>query len=414
MSRTFYPDKKPIEALGVVLGARFLSDRLVTLIRITSLALLCGIILSINLWFPISRSIPRAPLLAALPEKVTPPVEYLLSGVLSACLVALVFAKRPVKYLTVIVVSLVLLCLLDQTRLQPWVYQYLAVFVVLFLDQQQSRGEGTSLLTLAALQAIVASLYFWGGVQKLNYSFGHEVLPQLLKPVQNFFVVSQPQLSALGFGLALIEIFTGCGLLLRKTRKICIYLTIAMHALILGLLVAQKQNNVVWVWNGALVLMVVVLFWRNDNSIGLLFSHWHARRAGMRVSLIVVALYAVLPILSFWGWWDLYLSGALYSGNTPVAVVSVDNGIYEKLAPATRDKVFVTRSGKRMLPLYEWSIAELNVPPYPELRTYLQLTRELCRFAENKSQAELIVKTRPAILDGSYRVVRMNCSELDR
>lgn len=66
-----------------------------------------------------------------------------------------------------------------------------------------------------------------------------------------------------------------------------------------------------------------------------------------------------------------------------------------------------------MLPLYEWSMAELNVPPYPEFRVYQQLTREICRSAEDKSEAELIVKTRPAIMDGSYHVVRMNCSDLD-
>ncbi len=96
-----------------------------------------------------------------------------------------------------------------------------------------------------------------------------------------------------------------------------------------------------------------------------------------------------------------------------MAVVRVEGDVYERLAPTTRRQVFVTRSGERMLPLFEWSMTELNVPPNPAFRVYQQLTREICRFAEDKSQAELIVKTRPAILDGSYKVVRMDCSELD-
>jgi hypothetical protein len=366
-----------------------------------------------NLWFPISRSIPRAPLLIALPPKVISPVEYFLSSLLAAALVAVIFAKRPMKYLIVAIVALTLLCLLDQTRLQPWVYQYLAVLVVLALDHQQSRGERQSVLTLLALQSIVASLYLWGGLQKLNYSFSHEVLSQLLRPMQNILALSPPQLSALGLGLATIEIFTGFGLLLQKTRKICICLALAMHALILGLLIAQNRNSVIWAWNGALGLMVVILFWRSGSSIGQVLRYWRAGNTASRAVIIVAALYALLPILSFWGWWDLYLSGALYSGNTPVAVVRVDGGVHERLAPTAKRQVFVTSSGEHMLPLFEWSMAELNVPPYPEFRVYQQLTREICSFAEDKSQVELIVKTQPAIMDGSYQVVRMKCSDLD-
>jgi len=414
MSRTSYPDEEHIEARGYRFSAIFLSDRLGVLRRLTSAALLCGIALSMNLWFPISRSFPRAPLLIALPQQVIPPVEYLLSSLLSAALVALILAKRPMKYLTVAIVALTLLCLVDQTRLQPWVYQYLVVFVVLALDHQQSRGERPSVLTLFALQSIVASLYFWGGLQKLNHSFSHEVLSQLLTPTQNILALSPRQLSALGLGIATIEIFTGFGLLLKKTRKICICLALAMHGLILGLLIAQNQNSVVWAWNGGLVLIVVVLFWRSDTSLGQVSRYWRAGNPGSRASIIVAALYVVLPVLSFWGWWDLYLSGALYSGNNPVAVVRVEGEVYEQLAPTPKQQVFVTGSGEQMLPLFEWSMAELNVPPYPEFRVYQQLTRELCRFAEDKNQAELIVKTRPAIMDGSYNVVRMDCSALVR
>ncbi len=413
MSRTSYPDHELVEGQGIRLGPIFLSDRLAALRRLTSAALLCGIALSVNLWFPISRSFPRAPLFIALPQKFIPPVEYFLSSLLSAALVALVLAKRPMKYLIGAIVALTLLCLLDQARLQPWVYQYLAMFVVIALDHPQSRGERPTVLTLSALQLIVASLYFWGGLQKLNYSFSNEVLSQLLRPMQNILMLSPRQLSALGLGIATIEIFTGFGLLLKKTRKICICLALAMHGSILGLLIAQNQNSVVWAWNVALVLVVVLLFWHSDTSIEQVFRYWRAGNTGSRASIIVAALYAVLPILSFWGWWDLYLSGALYSGNTPVAVLRVDGGVYERLVPTAKGQVFVTSSGERMLPLFEWSMAELNVPPYPEFRVYRQLTREMCRFAADKSQAELIVKTRPAILDGSYNVVRMNCSDLN-
>ena len=109
MSRTSYRDEEHIEASGSsTFGAIFLSDRLDVLRRVTSVALLCGIALSINLWFPISRSLPRAPLLVALPQKLIAPIEYFLSTLLSAALVALLLAKRPTKYLIVAIVAVYL------------------------------------------------------------------------------------------------------------------------------------------------------------------------------------------------------------------------------------------------------------------------------------------------------------------
>jgi hypothetical protein len=121
---------------------------------------------------------------------------------------------------------------------------------------------------------------------------------------------------------------------------------------------------------------------------------------------------AVLPLLSFWGGWEMNLSGALYAGNKAVAVVRIDRPIYERLPEAARRHVFETKGGELMLPVFEWAMADLNVPPYPEPRAYKQIAREICGLTEDGGQVELIVKGRPAILDGSYTVSRMSCTEL--
>ena len=52
------------------------------------------------------------------------------------------------------------------------------------------------------------------------------------------------------------------------------------------------------------------------------------------------------------------------------------------------------------------------VPPYPEPRVYRQIARQVCKLARDESRVELIVKETPAILDGSYKVTRMNCQRL--
>ena len=68
----------------------------------------------------------------------------------------------------------------------------------------------------------------------------------------------------------------------------------------------------------------------------------------------------------------------------------------------------------RFLPLFEWSMAELNVPPYPEPRVFRRLTNHVCKLAEGDNEVELVMKERPTILDGSYHVTRVSCAQLER
>lgn len=397
-------------------GACIVADdspaRVHALRRVVGVAMLSGVALSSNLWFPLTRSFPRSPLIVALPQSFVPPVEYLLGGLLVAALAALVFAKRPLKYLVATIVLLTLLVLLDQTRLQPWVYQYLLLLAVIALHERQSRDGQFVVLTLSVLRLIVASLYVWSGVQKLNYTFGQEVLPQLLAPLQNHLQLTQTQLSVVGIGIALAEIFTGCGLLLKRTRGLCVWLALAIHGSVLVLLIWQGRNSVVWAWNVALVLIVFILFRRSDTSIRRAFVGRGANSTSVRVAQALAFVCAVLPVLSFWGCWDAYLSGALYSGNTAVAVVRVEGEVYERLPDAAKRQVFTTKRDERMLPLFEWSMSELNVPPYPEPRVYRHIARQICKLVGDESHVELIVKETPAIVDGSYKVTRMNCPQL--
>lgn len=59
-------------------------------------------------------------------------------------------------------------------------------------------------------------------------------------------------------------------------------------------------------------------------------------------------------------------------------------------------------------------MAELNVPVYPEQRVFKILTRKICNLAADKNQIELIIKERPAILDGNYKINRISCEQIER
>ncbi|HEX8560663.1 MAG TPA: hypothetical protein VF668_21395 [Pyrinomonadaceae bacterium] len=384
--------------------------------RALAAALAAGMLLSRELWFPSARTFPRVPPLAAPPGAAAATLEWLLSAALVAALVMLAAFRRPKRPALLAAAALAALVSFDVTRLQPWVYQYLLLLVVLALHGRRDDDEDAVWRgARPCLQLVVASLYVWGGVQKLNFSFTSEVMPALLSPLRGLLPWVDAPPVALGVCAAAAEALVGCGLLFPRARRACVWAAAAMHASVVALLAARGYNSVVWAWNAALVVFVFVLFRRDaEPTLVALAPRREAGAAALAARALVVAA-ALLPALSFKGLWDMNLSGALYSGNTAVAVVRVGEEVYEKLPPAARRQVFRPRDGGALyLPLFEWAMAELNVPPYPEPWALERAARGVCGLAREEGAAELLLKGRPAILDGSYGVARVDCARLGR
>jgi hypothetical protein len=360
-----------------------------------NIALLIGIAMSWRLWFPSGRSFPAVPFLFPAPGSIT----YLLSALLLAAIVAAIFGFNR----TAVVALLMSLILFDQMRLQPWVYQYLILLFIITL----SPNEG---LLLKCQQLIVAALYFWSGLQKINFNFHQEVLSQLMAPWGSLISIGQKQSLILGVVIALSEILIGVGLLLKRTRKVFVWVAIAMHAVVLALLIKLGHNSVVWIWNVAMIAFVVILFWRVEQPT---LGGW--RIDGKRSWLLVAVTVCVisLPVLSFFGWWDQNLSGVLYSGTSPIAVIRIDEKTIQKLSNEGQQTVFDSNTNNdKFLPLLEWSLAELNVPPYSEQRVFAKVAGEICKLSENSDQVELIVREQRSRFAPGFDVKRWNCAEI--
>ena len=374
------------------------SSRLHYLKLVTIAGYICGILLSLRLWFGVGRSIPRIPLVVVNSHFA----ECFISLLLLAALVFSLFSSRS-RYLVAVVVLTSFLVILDLTRLQPWVYQYVLMIATLTFARVGPNEE----TILLANQLIVASLYFWSGVQKLNWTFANVVFPGMLEDAG----VHLPTKFAIL--VALVEALAGVGLLIRTTRRIAVVIVVILHLSVLVLLILARHNTVVWPWNVAMLLVVPILFWRFSDSV-VRKELWRRRQSKVVSWLpkLVIMLCAVAPALSFGGWWDLYLSGALYAGNAPVGVVRINDEFRSQLSEAAKKQVFTSSRGEAMLPLHEWSEVELNVPPYPEARAYRQLTRKVCEMTNNSEEIELIVKSRPGTVDGSYIVRKDDCQSL--
>jgi len=333
--------------------------------------------LSHKLWLS-ARFYPLTPVFRFL-KPVPSPLDSVLFG---AALLALVLSALTPRLIPFFAILAVVLVVYDQSRLQPWFYEYF--FLLL----------GVAFASPNACRLIVASTYFWSGAQKLNAGFIHDVFPWMLEPLMRHLPHrAQALVHPLSVAAPFIELWIGIALLGRKFRTPAIVAAIAMHIFILIALSpwGQNYNYVVWPWNIAMVAFVVILFWKTDVSarqIMLGRNPFH---------IAALALFTLAPALSFFGMWDHYLSAAMYASNRNQGTIFISNRLFDRLPDGIQDYAYVETPDLSSIDIGEWSIDELKVPPYPEIRIYKNVARKICQYAESPTDARLSITSKSTI-----------------
>ena len=378
----------------------------IALLRISViLGLLAGFALSPRLWLS-SRFYPLTPVWSFI-RPIPSPGDYILFFMLAALLIgAAVFPRREI--LAAVFVLFVLLILQDQSRLQPWFYQYALMLLAIALA-----GPDRPAAALNSCCLIVAATYVWSGLAKLNPNFLSDTFPFLLKP----FMGAQPAVAQwlvrhLAFLAPLLECAAGIGLLMRRFRSLAVFFTIAMHVFILVAIgpLGRGVNEVVWPWNVAMIAFLLILFFRRSDDPAPMDIIWGRAFAYQK---IVLVLFAVMPMLSFFNLWDHYLSAALYSGNRTSGVVYLSDAAFDRLPDKIEDYVTEEGLNRNELDIFEWSLGELNVPSYPEIRIYKNVARKICGYALDDPGVELVVQGKLALVNSHRRLV-YHCSGLTK
>ncbi len=367
-----------------------------------------GFYISRRLWTTSERMYPTAPVFDFLPATVFP-LDYVWFGALGFLLLAILFASNPKRFIAIFVALAALLALWDQSRWQPWVYQYLFMFAALAFCTWKRSEDKRCATAVTTCRLVMACMYFWSGAQKLNYNFICEGTPYLLRPfVPNFPAEGGALAVASGLLMALTEILIGVGLLTRRFRNRAVVAAVLMHLLILALTIPSRRNSVIWPWNAAMIGFVVVLFWQT-HEIGfkeIILNNKHA------FHLVVLLLFAVMPALSFFGLWDSFLSFTLFSRNTAQARLYLSERVSRALPPRAQTIVRTRPDASKSVFISDWSFAELNVPPYPEPHIYINAARPLCAHAESRADVVLEIYEKPNILNGVAQVKTFYCDEL--
>jgi hypothetical protein len=367
------------------------------------LGLLAGFALSPKLWLS-SRLYPLTPVWSFI-RPLNSPSDYVLFFLLIALLVAVAVAPRR-GLLIAVFGLLTLVALQDQSRWQPWFYQYVVMLLAIALAGPERPAAALNTCCL-----IVAATYIWSGLAKLNPNFMGHTFPWLTGPFLAAWPAPAQWLARhLAFVAPLIECGAGVGLLTRRWRPAALFCAIAMHAFILLAIgpLGNSFNTVVWPWNLAMIAFLLILFLRRAEEPAPRDIIWGRGFAFQKVALI---LFGVTPALSFVNLWDHYLSSALYSGNRNSGVVYVSDDVFDRLPDSIEDHVYEDGPNRSGLDINDWSLGELNVPSYPEIRIYRNVAKLICGYATDGSGVELVVQGKLALVNGNRRSV-YHCSGL--
>jgi hypothetical protein len=163
---------------------------------------------------------------------------------------------------------------------------------------------------------------------------------------------------------------------------------------------------VVWPWTVAMACFDIILFGGSDD-----FSHKDVLWPGNSVfHWVVLVLFGVMPIFSFFNLWDSDLSAALYSGNLTEANIYVSDIGKAELPPDIQQYVSPAGTNNNVLPVKAWAVGDMNAIEYPETRVFEGIAKDLCAQMPDPTQLVLVVQESRSFRNGGQLVFR--CSQL--
>jgi uncharacterized membrane protein YphA (DoxX/SURF4 family) len=276
----------------------------------------------------------------------------------------------------------------DQSRL--WTSFYLQSLLILVNATAIAAGGRLSAAnTLLTIRVIVAAVYFWAGVNKLNVHFFQKEFPWFFEPITSHLPFRLPFQTPIALGAALFEIAVGLGLLSRRYRKFALAGALLIHAMIFFCIgpLRDQWNNSSWIWGQTTAVQLLLLFWGAPpaplRELAYLRSYRYAPIA------LATVLVVVAPLLNGFNRWDSALSFNVYSGNVDYAEIHMWPGGAEYLPDEIAEFV-VEQDDRDVLNLQQWSLWEFNANPYPETRIFKALMKEICSYLPRGSACLLV------------------------
>lgn len=366
---------------------------------------LCGLLLlgaTNPLWLPLaSNEFPKIPLLGFAQTWPTL-VDTGLAIVLIVCLgVITLLSRSPAAVKGLIVLTGLTLVMLDQQRLQPWMYQLIVFFTVFLIAQKEHALRG--------LRWLIISVYAYSAIGKLDFQFVHSVGRDFLDAGLGLFGATAEQwspatVSCVVLMLPALELALAVGLALPKLRRFFAYSACLFHV---GLIVIFSPWGLghswgVILWNLQFAVQAIVLFGGRE---GVMPESSESQRdqekksLGTNVAIGLISTCIVLPITERFGIWDHWPSWALYAPHSSRVQVLVAKTALDRLPDSLQTQLDNEAEPPATdvetlwvpVPLNAWCLSETMTPIYPQARFGFAVSRYLAEHLD--SEFELRVRT---------------------
>lgn len=358
------------------------AERIRRVLAVGALALL-GV--TWRLWTP-QNLFPRVPALewiTSWPQGAIDAVDWVTLGLCTAALTFLAMGKSggmAKAAAMAVAVTLLILVLMDQHRLQPW-----AVHIALGLLFAEFAHPTRR---IDYLRWFTASIYVYSALGKFDaqflYTVGQDFIGTLLSQLGwDIRLLPNPARYWLAASLPITELLVGGGLVFRRTQRVAAVAAMIMHLLLLSALGPWGLRHAwgVLAWNLLFIAMDLFLYlWPvHDRSTSKaetgppLPVRW-----GWVEGLILVAMIA--PLGERLGVVDHWLGWALYAPHSSRVRIEVAAGAVPRLPSVVQP--FVEAGDEfeliwREVRIDRWSLATLGAPVYPQQRFQLGVARAL-------------------------------------
>lgn len=345
---------------------------------IVSLAFISQIMISFALWEGLDleqRIFPAIPSFESLSLNLgnTGNVVLIYGLILGLVTTSLLnFKKYTIPFCLFLVTILVLQ---DLLRLQVWVYLYSCLLLWLYWtyyreQNEEEIAEDAYKIPLKGIAIVLASIYIWSGIHKINIHYETSVFVWLMGIVD--WTKPFADSAFLAYGSAILELVLGLLLCFKRTQKWTVVSIIIFHGVILYLLVSDGWNHVVYPWNVAMVLMVLVIFTRKDNDPVL-------TEQIKPLHYPIIFLFTLAPALHFFHAWPYNLSLTMYSGIPLEAEMIFDDTGHDCLDISYEPEMGFHSDTETSLNIADLSTLFLEIPAFAEEFYYKRVAKHYCK-----------------------------------
>ena len=285
----------------------------------------------------------------------------------------------------VIAATLCLLVLMDQHRLQPWVYQLITISVIV--------GCLGVVRAIRWTIPVTISIYLFSALGKFDYQFTHTVGAEMIQSVVGrVHELNHAGATRMAFGLPVCELSVAVLLAVPKTRRLGGWLAIMMHVTLIGILGPWNLDHSwgVLVWNAMLATQAFWLFVIGQARAAATIDPAKPRLTlASCVATLTVTVVLLMPLLERFGCWDHWTSWALYSPHNSRVRIEIHRSAMPALPSELQQHLDHDRDGDgwRELDFETWSLQKRLVPVYPQARYQLSVAHRIA--IRNQLQSEI-------------------------